>query len=733
MDTMPASETSNDPAGLFDPDSVTEPHAPKRIRHMTGKLNIRARLILGFAVITLTLAAAVGVTVWKVDSVERLTTRIVDLRVPTAFASAGLVNDINSTLAALSGWMLTGNPSFKQQRAAVWADIARIRGEMDRLSANWTNPANVEKWTDFKVVLGEFAAAQQRVEDIAHTADEQPASKLLLTEAAPRAATFIKAITAMIDAEASLAATAERKALLGMMADVRGSMGMALANIRAYLLSGDEKFKEGFERFWATNDRRFADLSDNAYLLSPNQSVSFDRLTAARAEFEPLPPRMFAIRGSDKSNMANYLLVTEAAPRAGKLLETLAGAKQEDGSRTGGMVVNQKRLLADDAQAMARDTALLESFGWVLLAIGLVIAVAVTFLTARSIVPPLLAMTAAMTKLAEGDTTVEVPAIGRKDEIGEMAGTVQVFKENAIRMAEMAAERVEQEQRAEVEKRQAMNALADSFDENVSGILKTVASAATEMEATAQSMSATAEETTQQAATVAAASEQATANVQTVATAAEELASSIAEISRQVGDSAKIAEEAAAEAERTNERVAGLSEAAQKIGQVVSLINDIAEQTNLLALNATIEAARAGEAGKGFAVVANEVKSLATQTAQATGEIAAQVTSMQEETEGAVGAIRTISETVGRINEIAGSISAAVEEQGAATSEISRNVQQAAQGTQEVTSNIAGVSQAATETGSASTQVLSASQDVARQSEGLSAAVESFLAEVRAA
>ena len=365
-------------------------------------------------------------------------------------------------------------------------------------------------------------------------------------------------------------------------------------------------------------------------------------------------------------------------------------------------------------------------------AVLLGLAIGLSFFIIRGITVPVVAMTGAMGRLAEGDHGIEIPATGQRDEVGQMATAVQVFKDNMIAAEEMAA--AQEEERAAKEKRAAeIEALTQGFDGSVSGILKTVASAATEMDATAQSMSATAEETTQQAATVAAASEEATTNVQTVATAAEELASSIAEISRQVNESTRIAEEAAAEAQRTNERVNGLSAAAAKIGQVVNLINDIAEQTNLLALNATIEAARAGEAGKGFAVVANEVKSLANQTAKATGEIAAQVTSMQEETESTVSAIGTISETVARINEIASSISAAVEQQGAATSEISRNVQQAAQGTQEVTANITGVSQAASETGTASTQVLSASQDVARQSEELSAAVEKFLGDVRAA
>jgi CHASE3 domain sensor protein len=183
----------------------------------------------------------------------------------------------------------------------------------------------------------------------------------------------------MIDTEAKLPATPERKALLGMMADVRGTMGMGLANIRAYLLSGDEKFKETFETFWAKNEKRFTDLSSNAYLFSPEQKTAFESLSAARGEFAPLPAQMFAIRGSNKWNMANYLLVTEAAPRAGKLLTILSGARGEDGTRSGGMVDNQKRLLADDANFMAEDTRLLKTIEWFLLAVGLAVAVVITF------------------------------------------------------------------------------------------------------------------------------------------------------------------------------------------------------------------------------------------------------------------------------------------------------------------------------------------------------------------
>ncbi|MGE4281294.1 MAG: protoglobin domain-containing protein [Magnetospirillum sp.] len=229
-----------------------------------------------------------------------------------------------------------------------------------------------------------------------------------------------------------------------------------------------------------------------------------------------------------------------------------------------------------------------------------------------------------------------------------------------------------------------------------------------------------------------AAAEEATTNIQTVAAAAEELSSSIEEISRQVSHSAAIAADAMTEAERTNQMVESLSEAAGKIGQVVSLINAIASQTNLLALNATIEAARAGEAGKGFAVVANEVKSLANQTAKATNEIGTQIGAVQSATRDAVGAITDIARTIGQINEIAGSIAAAVEEQGAATQEIARNVQQAAMGTQEVTGTIARVSAAAFETGNTAREVLNAAASLAQNSNVLENQVDRFVADIRA-
>ena len=358
---------------------------------------------------------------------------------------------------------------------------------------------------------------------------------------------------------------------------------------------------------------------------------------------------------------------------------------------------------------------------------------AVSIFVARSITAPLRRMTATMNDLASGKLDVEVPGVGRGDEVGEMAKAVEVFKSNAVARQSLEAEQRAAEGRAVASRKADMSKMADDFEAAVGRIVETVSSASSQLEVSAGTLTTTAERAQVLTTTVAAASEEASTNVQSVASATEEMASSVTEISRQVQESARMANDAVGQARTTNARVSELSKAATRIGDVVELINTIAGQTNLLALNATIEAARAGEAGRGFAVVASEVKALAEQTAKATGEIGQQITGIQAATQESVNAIQAISGTIEKLSEISSAIAAAVEEQGAATQEISRNVQQAAMGTQRVSSNVADVQRGASETGSASSQVLSAAQSLSGDSNRLKLEVGRFLDSVRAA
>ncbi len=382
---------------------------------MFKNMKLSAKIGSGFGIITLILIGAVLTSIWQTGRATKVTNRLIELRTPTAQASLQMLNGMNHSLAALRGWMLLGKDKFREERGKAWKyELEPSFAELKKFSANWTNPKNIERLGIIEKKLGDFKKYQQEIEDIAQTVENTPATKILFDQAAPKAAILASNITKMIDIEATLEATSERKAILGMMADVRGTLGLGLGNIRAYLLSGDEKFKNGFEKLWAKNTRRFADLNANADILNDEQQDALNAFSSARKVFSPLPAKMFAVRGGAEWNVANAWLGTKAAPTAFAIKTELDA-----------MVASQKKLMVADMNEAKRLTSLLALIEWLLIAGGVTIAAIVgTFIT-LSITRPI---NKAIKGLAQGAGQLESAA-------DEVAGSSQQMAEGASEQA----------------------------------------------------------------------------------------------------------------------------------------------------------------------------------------------------------------------------------------------------------------------------------------------------------
>jgi methyl-accepting chemotaxis protein len=702
------------------------------IKAKLSGFKVRTWLIAGFGLMAAIMIVIVAVGLRQIQANGAMTGEMVGERLPSTMTGDRLVANVQASTAALRDWMISDNAVFKAARADIWKAIDRDVANLDALAAGWDAPQDQTDWQQVKGLLEKLRGAQRETETIAHSTLEQPALTLLERDAKSAEARINGGLIAMANEERTQPSTDERKELLLTLADLRQGFALSMANIRAYALTGDDGFISGFKKNWTITGTRMTKLEKSQALFTTGQKVTYDMLQKQIAIISPILPQVQDIRSGDAWNAAQTKLNNEVTPTFEAILDILGGKPGEDGQRHGGLVDRQADSLKQSGNRIIDASRLLMIVTAGLGIGGTLAAVVIALVVIRALTAPISRLTAAMGRLSGGDLEVAVPDAHLKNEMGAMARALDVFKTNMIQARAMDA-RQKEEQAARAARAERVTEITGRFDAAVSGILGDVSDAVSKMRATAESMTGTASGAAERAQTVAKASNAATVNVQAVAGASEELAASVQEIGRQLENSTRIASEATEQAKATNTLVESLSAATEKIGTVVRLINDIAEQTNLLALNATIEAARAGDAGRGFAVVASEVKTLANQTAKATEEIGAHISAVQSVTGESVAAIRSIVETIDKINDITAQVSAAVVEQSAATQEIARSVQEAAQGTASVDENITGVTHAADLTGAAASEVRAAADSLGDRSQALRGEVESFLEAVRVA
>jgi methyl-accepting chemotaxis protein len=670
---------------------------------MTSKLptlRLRAKIILGFAVTLAISAASMGIA-WL--GFERVAAGVVTYR--HSVSEADLARNIDRELISYRSlaryFVVTGK---EEDGKAALAAEAGLKDAIDQSMKGTANPARRDQVARLD---NEFQNFSRIFADILRLKQE---SALVTQNQLTRGGTSLRY---KLDDLATNAADAELPAVELGAKQVTSQYQAATALANTFVINADMTVANS-----ALARLKFVENSLKA--ISTTDAKLVEALKEIFGLFEDYRTSLIKLIENSKSIGEQTARITESATAimqgAATLKADLVSDQQKIESGTSALIGETERLIV------------------MLAAGGFLLGGVWALLLGRGISSPMTAMCKAMRELAGGNFEVVLPGLGRKDELGEMAGAVEEFKLQAIAKAERdAAAHEAQNKASSAARRTELIRFADDFEAAVGAIVSNVSASAVQLESAAGTLTRTAETTQTLSSQVAGASEEASSNMQSVATATEELSASVNEIGRRVRESNKIADAAVTQAQQTDGRIGKLSRAAQEIGDVVKLITAIAEQTNLLALNATIEAARAGEAGRGFAVVASEVKSLASQTAKATDEISSHIMGMQGATQESVAAIKEIGGTIGQISDIAASIASAVEQQSSATQEISRSVQTVAQGTQQAAANIMQVNRGATETGSASEEVLNSARTLSSESTRLREELDRFMANIRAA
>ncbi len=693
-------------------------------------LNLRGKLIAGFAALIAIATASAGVSVWQAGIISSSIEQVATVRSPTALLGMRMADELSQTGIALRDQMISPDDIILSRWDYAWASLKESRDKMDELAASFPTDAQRDSWKAVRPLFGELEEAHKALLALVNTPAQYPALTTYEKMVTPQLQPLEAALTELVTREIQNPQANER--LLAATVGLQSSILSAVRDLRGYVHRGQDEEKAQFEQAWNKVNERLKAITDMAGSMSPDQMRVLNRVRVGIISIRRGATLVINERSGPTWNAPMAHLTDRVAPISEKILSALQGPLTPGGERKGGLIDGQTTQLTADTTAAAEMARSQSTILMIAAGLSALAGLAIAFLLARMIATPIAGMTVAMRRLSEGALDTEIPGRTRRDEIGAMAGAMEVFRDT-MAAAEEARAAQDAARAAEAERLARRNAVAEDFVARMSGLAETFTASSGRVEDAARNLAATAEETSRQAGEVAGAAETASMNVQTVAASTEELAASVREINVQVVRSSENAEKAVGDARLTEGQIRNLAGAADRIGDVINLIKAIADQTNLLALNATIEAARAGEAGRGFAIVASEVKNLAAQTGRATEDIAAKVAEIQAATAETVDSISAIAATIDTIKEITSAVASAVEEQGSATAEIADNCQRAAGAATGVTGTIGTVGQAAEATGRSAGELMTLATDLSANAGTLQEEVQSFVEALKAA